>query len=423
MNQDKMIEKTTLTNGVRIISQKMPHVQSVSMGVWVNAGARDEAESESGMSHFIEHMIFKGTKKRTAFEIAKAFDSIGGYTNAFTSMENTCYHAKVMVNHINTMTEILADIFLNSLFDETEIEKERPVIFQEISMMEETPDDFIHQLAARAFWGHSPLGRSILGNRDNILKFDSHAIQGFFKRFYQPDRIVIAAAGNIDHGSLLDSVCPAFEAIKTGNAMPDRRASTGQSTVNAHPKDIEQVHICLNTKGVSTTDPGRYALSLMNTIIGGNMSSRLFQQIREQQGLAYSVYSFISSFEDAGTFGAYAAVDPSNAVKTVSLILDTLQDIKNSSVTEDELRHAKEFTRGNLLMSSESNDNQMSRLTQNEFNYGRHIPMEEILNTIDSIRPDDILVLAENILQKDMMKLTLHGPVTDVSPFRQVMDA
>ncbi len=418
-----MVEKTTLSNGVRILSQKMPHVQSVSLGVWVNAGSRDEAESESGLSHFIEHMIFKGTKKRTAFEIAKAFDSIGGYTNAFTSMENTCYHAKVMVNHINTMTEILTDIFLNSLFDEAEIEKERPVIFQEISMMEETPDDFIHQLAAMSFWGDCPLGRSILGSRDNILKFDSSTIQSFFKRLYQPDRIVISAAGNIDHGRLLESVCPAFETITTGNEMPVRTASTAKSSVNVYPKDIEQVHICLNTKGLSSTDPGRYALSIMNTIIGGNMSSRLFQQIREQQGLAYSVYSFISSFQDVGTFGAYAAVDPSNVVKTVYLIMDTLKDIKNAFVTEDELRYAKEFTRGNLLMSAENNDNLMSRLAQNEFNFGRHIPIEEILNKIDSIRPDDILMLAENILQKDMMTLVLHGPVQDVSPLRQVMDA
>ncbi len=423
MKPDDRIEKTLLSNGVRILSQRMPHVQSVSMGVWVNIGSRDETDAENGLSHFIEHMMFKGTQKRSAFEIAKAFDAIGGYTNAFTSMENTCYHAKVMANHLETMSEILTDIFLNSLFDEAEIEKERPVIFQEIGMLEDTPDEYVHQLAARSFWGDNPLGRSILGTHDNILQFDSKTIRSFFERLYQPNRIVVTAVGNIEHDRLVDLARPAFEAIQSGNPIPARGIPQGHFNVGIHPKDLEQVHICLNTRGLSTTDPRRFVSSLMNTILGGNMSSRLFQQIREQRGLAYSVYSFVSSFVETGMSGAYAGVDPDNAFETVELILNTLQSLKDSPVTEDELHHAKEFTKGNLLMASESNENQMARLAQGEFHFERYTPLQEILDGIDGVTPADIQVLAEEMFLKNQMTLTLHGPVTETSQFEQLMMA
>jgi predicted Zn-dependent peptidase len=423
LKPDDRIEKTLLSNGVRILSQRMPHVQSVSMGVWVNIGSRDETDAENGLSHFIEHMMFKGTQKRSAFEIAKAFDAIGGYTNAFTSMENTCYHAKVMANHLDTMSEILTDIFLNSLFDEAEIEKERPVIFQEIGMLEDTPDEYVHQLAARSFWGDNPLGRSILGTHDNILQFDSKNIRSFFERLYQPDRIVVTAVGNIEHDHLVDLARPAFEAIPSGNPIQARDIPQGHFHVGIHPKDLEQVHICLNARGLATTDPRRFVASLMNTILGGNMSSRLFQQIREQRGLAYSVYSFFSSFVDTGMSGAYAGVDPVNAYETVEIILNTLQDLKDSPVTDDELLHAKEFTKGNLLMASESNENQMARLAQGEFHFGRYTPLQEILDGIDRVTPADIRMLSEEIFHKKQMTLTLHGPVPESSQFEQLMMA
>lgn len=421
MKSEDSIEKTVLSNGVRILSQKMPHVQSVSMGVWVGVGSRDEADAENGLSHFIEHMIFKGTRKRSAYEIAKAFDAIGGYTNAFTSMENTCYHAKVMTNHLDTMSEILTDIFLNSLFDEGEIEKERPVIFQEIGMQEDTPDEYVHQLAARDFWGEGPLGRSILGTRENILQFDSQTIRSFFERRYHPDRIVVTAVGHIDHDRLVDLIRPSFETVKSGNPVPDRSTPQRFVHVGIHPKDLEQVHICLHARSVSTTDPKRYVSSLMNTILGGNMSSRLFQEIREQRGLAYSVYSFVSTFADTGLFGAYAGVDPDRALETVELMLQTLDSLSDRPVSEEELQHAKEFTRGNLLMASESTDNQMARLAQGEFHFGRYTPLQEILNGIDQVTPADVRNFADEILVRHQMTLTLHGPVTDHSRFEQLM--
>ena len=418
---DHSVNKTTLNNGIRIVTKKMPHVYSVSMGVWVNVGARDESSSESGLSHFIEHMIFKGTEKRTAFQIAKEFDAIGGQTNAFTSAENTCYHAKVMDTHLETMVDILSDIFLNSMFDEKEVENERAVILQEIAMVEDSPDEYIHLLSGSNFWGDNSLGRSVLGTREKVAGFNSHAIKGFFHKFYQPERIVISVAGNLEHNRLMDLIGPVFESIRSGNSFPERITPQGRSKVNLHQRELEQVHICLGTKGISITDPRRYAYSLMNTILGGNMSSRLFQEIREQRGLAYSVYSFISSYVDTGMFGAYAGVNPNNACKSTELILKEISRLKQMRVDPNELKDAKAHTKGNIMLASESNDNQMVRLAQNETHFGRYIPLEEIANNIESVTQDDILHLAESLFLKGRFALTLLGPVTHENDFNDIL--
>ena len=415
------VNKTVLNNGIRIVSKKMPHVHSVSMGVWVNVGSRDESSAESGLSHFIEHMIFKGTEKRTAFQIAKEFDAIGGQTNAFTSAENTCYHAKVLDTHLETMIDILSDIFLNSVFDEKEVENERAVILQEIAMVEDSPDEYIHVLSGSNFWGDNSLGRSVLGTRENIAGFNADALKGFFHKFYQPERIVISAAGNLEHNRLFDLIGPVFESIRPGNSFPERITPQGNSKVNLHQRQLEQVHICLGTKGMSITDPRRYAYSLMNTILGGNMSSRLFQEIREKRGLAYSVYSFISSYVDTGIFGAYAGLNPKNARKATELILKEIARLKHMRVDPNELQDAKEHTKGSLMLASESNDNQMVRLAQNETHFGRFIPLEEIANNIESVTQDNILHLAESILQKRQFALTLLGPVTHKNDFNDIL--
>ncbi len=292
--------KTVLKNGIRIVTRKMAHTRSVTMGVWVDVGARDENSAENGLSHFIEHMIFKGTDRRSAYQIAKEFDAIGGHTNAFTTMENTCYHAKVLDSQTETMVDILSDIFLNSTFDAKEVERERPVILQEIGMVEDSPDEYVHYLSGYNYWGDNPLGRSILGRPENIAGFDAKTIKGFFQRLYQPDRIVISAAGNIEHQAIVDLIGPPFEAIEASLGFPQRVSPAGRSMVSLNHRELEQVHICLNTQGIAITDPRRYALSLLSTLFGGNMSSRLFQQIREKRGLAYSVYSFVSSHVDTG---------------------------------------------------------------------------------------------------------------------------
>jgi predicted Zn-dependent peptidase len=419
MNHD--ISKTVLSNGIKVITNKMPHFRSVSMGVWVNVGGRDESSSQSGMSHFIEHMIFKGTQKRTAFQIAKEFDAIGGQSNAFTSTENTCYHAKVMDTHMETMVDILSDIFLNSVFDEREVENERTVILQEIGMAEDSPDEYIHILSGMNFWSGNSLGRSVLGNRENVNCFDSDSIKRFFHRFYQPDRIVISVAGNVEHNHFMDIAGPAFESIRPGDPFPERRVPDEQCNINLHYKNLEQVHICLGTKGISITDPRRFAFSLMNTILGGNMSSRLFQEIREKRGLAYSVYSYVSSFVDTGMFGAYAGVSPANMKQSIQLILKELSKIKEKRVDSNELHSAKEFTKGNLMLASESNDNQMVRMAQNETHFERCIPLEEIITKIDAVTETDILHLAENLFQDNRYALTLLGPVDDKHMFDDIL--
>jgi predicted Zn-dependent peptidase len=420
---DAQIDKTVLKNGIRILTQKMPHTHSVSMGVWVNVGARDENPAESGLSHFIEHMIFKGTRQRSAFQIAKEFDAIGGHTNAFTSMENTCYHAKVMDTHTDTMVEILSDIFLNSVFDPAEIEKERPVILQEIRMVDESPDEYVHLLSGKNFWGDNPLGRSILGSPENIIRFDADLMKTYFHRLYQPDRIIISAAGNVEHTDIIDRVGPAFETIKPGNAIAARITPHSQSLVDLNHKDLEQVHICLGAPGLSITDPRRYAYSLLNTILGGNMSSRLFQEIREKRGLAYTVYSFITSHVDTGMFGIYLAVDPARALEATELVLNEIDKLGAEPATATELRGAVEYTKGSLLLASESNDNQMVRSAQNEIHFNRIIRLPEVIKKIEAVTAAEILELSKSLFENNKMSLTLLGPVKDKKPFEDILYA
>ncbi len=421
MNQ--LVNKTVVGNGVRIVTKKIPHVRSVSMGVWVNVGARDESPEESGLSHFIEHMIFKGTRKRTAFQIAKEFDAIGGHTNAFTSMEITCYHAKVMDTHLETMVDILSDIFLNSRFDDDEIAKELPVILQEIAMVEDSPEEYIHTLLGSHFWGDNPLGRSILGTRENIMRFDSKTIKAFFHRFYHPEQILISVAGNIDHDHIVALIGSAFEMVQSDNRMPGRvTPEISSQNITLNHRKLEQAHVCLGAKGLSITDPGRYALSLINTMLGGNMSSRLFQEIRERRGLAYSVYSFLSSHVDTGMFGIYMGVSPQSINESLELILQELQKLKTIPVSKTELNNAKEYTKGNIMLSSESADNQMVRLAQNELHFGTYIPLQRIVEKIEAVTQEEISNLAASLLDTQLITLATLGPLSDKKPIEDIVN-
>jgi predicted Zn-dependent peptidase len=422
MNSYPSPSKTELDNGVKIITKQMPYVRSVTMGIWVNAGSRDETLSENGLSHLIEHLIFKGTEKRTAFQIAKEFDDIGGQTNAFTTMENTCFHAKVMDTHLATMVDVMSDIFLNSLFDEEEVLKERPVILQEIGMVEDSPDEYIHVLSGKHFWGDHPLGRSILGTRENILRFDAGTIRKFFQRLYQPDRIIISASGNVDHQKFVDLIGPAFESIQRGKGFPERKTPLANTKVHLHKKKLEQTHICIGVNGLSTAHPLRYGFSLMSTLLGGNMSSRLFQDIREKRGLAYTVYSFVTSHVDSGMFGAYAAVDPDTAAETARLLVGHMHHLKEQRVQASELRGAKEYIKGNLLLSSESSENQMVRLAQNEMHFQRQVPLSEVVEKIDAVTIDDIQTIADKLFSNSKTSLTILGQIRDDTAYENILD-
>lgn len=406
-----MINKTVLSNGVTIVTKKIPHVRSVSMGVWVNVGARDETDAQSGLSHFIEHMIFKGTARRSAYQIAKEFDAIGGHTNAFTTMEHTCYYAKVLDTHLDTMVEILSDIFLNSAFDPKEVERERPVVYQEIGMVEDSPEEYLHQLASQNFWGAHPLGRSILGTRENVQGFNSDTIKAFFNQFYHPERILVAVAGNVDHNGIIDMVGPAFESIHNGHSLPERVRPRIKPTGQVLRRELEQVHICLSTLGLSVTDPQRFAFSLMNTILGGNMSSRIFQEIREKRGLAYSVYSFMASHVDTGMFGVYAGVNPADVNQTIALLVQAMGKLAQHPVSAAELKDAKEYTKGNLCLATESVDNQMVRLAQNEIHFRDYISLQSVIDSIEAVTAEEIQNLATALFKPEQASLTLLGSV------------
>jgi len=326
-----------------------------------------------------------------------------------------------MDTHLETMVDILTDIFLNSLFEEREIERERPVILQEIGMVEDSPDEYVHVLAGKNFWGDNSLGQSILGKPDNILRFDTGAITSFFHRLYQPERIMISVAGNVDHSRFVDLVGPGFEAIQSGDGFPQRWTPEGCSLVDITYRELEQIHICLGNRGLSIMDPRRYAFSLLNTILGGNMSSRLFQEIREQRGLAYSVYSFISSHADTGMFGICTAVDPSRAYETIALVLAELHKLAAEPVGSDELEGAKEYLKGSLLLASESPDNQMVRTAQNEINFGQEILLEEVLDAISEVTADEILALTRDLFRDNLFALTMLGPVKDKTPFEKLL--
>jgi len=412
---DDTAATTVLANGVRITTLPMPYLRSVSMGVWVSAGARDENLAQSGLSHLIEHMIFKGTARRSAFDIAKQFDAIGGNCNAFTSLEHTCFHAKVMDVHLPTMVDILSDIFLNSVFQQDELEKERAVVLQEIGMVEDSPEEYIHVLAGANLWADHPLGRSILGTRENLRDFDTAAIKTFFARFYQPERIIIAAAGNLDHQRFTDLVGPVFADLPPGTHVLDRRAPVNCYRVQGVERDLEQVHLCLNSPGLPATDPGRFALALLNTILGGNMSSRLFQEVRERRGLAYAVYSFLSAYEDTGMLGVYAGVDPRQCLAVIDVVLEQMARLAGTPVSPAELDDAKQFAIGGLMLAAENNDNQMVRLAQAQIHFRDHIPLDRIVAGINAVTCEDIRGLAARLFCPDQMALTLLGPVADLA--------
>ena len=326
-----------------------------------------------------------------------------------------------MDTHLDTMVDILMDIFMNSVFDPFEMERERPVILQEIGMVEDSPDDYVHVLSENTFWGDHPLGRSVLGTRENIQQFNADHLKDFFRRFYQPDRIVVSVAGNVDHERFVDLVGPLLETVKPGNGFPERLSPVGRSCLDVHNKMLEQTHICLSTPGLPITDSKRFIFSLMNTLLGGNMSSRLFQEIRERHGLAYSVYSFTASHVDTGMFGVYAGVYPSRALATTGLILKELQRLKDELVKSSELQDAKEFTKGSLFLAAESVDNQMVRLAQNEIHFDRFIPLESVVKQIETVTEEQIRDLAKELFVSDQLALTLLGPVEDKRPFREIL--
>ena len=408
-----MYHKTVLNNGVRIISEQLEHLRSISLGIWVNAGSRDEARSENGIFHFIEHMIFKGTQNRSSLQIAKDLDAIGGLSNAFTGKENTCFHARVLGNHFVDLADIFSDIFLHSTFASDDMERERQVILQEINMVEDTPDDHIHLLFNHLFWIDHPIGMSVLGTGKTVSAINKQTILKYINKFYVPERIIVAGAGNVDHQSMVSYFEPLFASLEGGITNSKKNAPRPNAGVAVEFKDLEQVHICMGGEAPSQTSDKRFACAILNTILGGNMSSRLFQEIRENRGLAYSVYSFLSSYFDAGLLGVYVATDPNNMNPVLDAITTEIKKIQKGELSQSDLNEAVDHLIGGIYLSSESADSRMMRIAKNEFVFQRYVEYEELVSNLEQVTVDEVVEVASYIFRDGTVSLAALGPVKE----------
>lgn len=384
-----MAETVICQNGVRIVSEKIPHFRSVAVGIFIKVGSRDEEPHENGMTHFIEHMLFKGTPTRSAKDIAREFDRIGGDINAYTSKEYTCYFAKVVDNHAALAVEIMADMFFNSNMDPVEIERERQVVLEEISMTEDMPDDDVHEQLWRVMYPEHSIGAPILGFEETLKTFNADNIRDFMERFYIPSNTVISVAGNITP-ELIRQIEELFGHFKKsdGNLPYLTPAFTYGNSLKF--KDIEQGHLCYGFPGLSITDPHLYDMAVMNNILGGTMSSRLFQEIREERGLAYSIYSYHSAYSDHGTLAIYGGTSNEQLPELQEMILESIHKMQGAGLMKTEVDDSKEQFRGNLLLGMESTSSRMSRNGKNELLLGRHIAFDDVLKKIDKISMEGV---------------------------------
>jgi len=408
-----MIEKTTLENGIRVVTENVPSVHSVTIGIWVESGSRDEHPARGGISHFVEHLLFKGTNRRSALEIAREIDSVGGVLNAFTSREYCCFYAKVLARHLPLAIDLLADSLQSSVFDLDEIEKERRVILQEISMVEDTPDDVVHDLFSQTFWGNHPLGRPVLGSPESVQSLRRDDLLDHLKGCHLGGNILVCAAGNLEHSRVVDLIAAAFSQITPGDKNQIHSPPDYRPSLRLAYRNLEQVHICLGTRALPQNHPNRFCAYVLNTILGGSMSSRLFQTIREEQGLAYSIYSYLNSHSDAGALVLYTATSAENAPEVVRMMLKELKRFKTEPVSRRELQAAKDQLKGHLLLSLESTDNRMTRLSKNEIYLGRQPSLKQVLGGFDKVTVESLQRLAQFLFQDDYLNLQLLGRVEE----------
>ena len=406
-----LYQKVVLHNGIRIVTEKIPYLRSVSIGIWINSGSRDEEDKNSGISHFLEHLAFKGTEKRSARQIAFEMDSIGGQIDAFTSREYTCYSAKVLDEHLPVAIDLLSDILLNSTLKPADIDKERQVILEEFKFVEDNPADYIYDLLYQSVWSSHPLGRSILGNHESIEKIDRNKLVNHLDNHYIPKNIIIAAAGNIDECRLNELLENAFGSLNK-NASSSREAPPEiKRNFIVKERELEQVHFCLGTKGLRSADESRFEGYLLNTILGGSMSPRLFQKIREDYGLAYSIHSFISPYADTGLLGIYAGTSAEFFEKVLKMSLEEFKLLMTVKVSADELKKAKEQLKGNLMLSLESSSSRMNQLAKQEMYFERFFSLDEIIDEIEKVTEEKIQRLANRLLDNSFFNLAVLGPV------------
>ncbi|HKV26542.1 MAG TPA: pitrilysin family protein [Candidatus Acidoferrum sp.] len=406
------IQKQVLPNGLVIITETMSHVRSVSVGVWIRNGSRREIPEENGLAHFMEHMVFKGTERRSAEAIAREMDSVGGMLDAFTSKEQICFNAKVLDEHLPIAFDVISDLVLRPKFDSDDVRKERQVVLEEIKMDLDNPEYQLHDIFTRGFWPEHPLGRPILGTPETVRNFDREQLNIRFRDWFAPDHLVITAAGHLTHEHLLQLVQREFGGLGPARALAPRIAPITQAPIHIERKrDLEQVHVCIGVPSLPLGHEARFVAAVLNNMLGGGMSSRLFQNIREKEGLAYAVFSELTPYSDAGMLTVYAGTAKETVGQVIDLTIKEFRAMKESHVSDEELTRAKNHLKGSLMLSLESTTSRMSNLARQELYFGRFYSLDEILVSIDAVTLDAVQSLAREFFQPDNIAVTVLGPL------------
>jgi len=413
--RESTVRRTVLPNGIRVLTEPIAQFRSVTLGIWVHNGSRFETAAQNGISHFLEHLLFKGTERRSAKEIAEEIEALGGVLNAFTGREVTCYHAKVLGEHLPIAFDVLSDIFLHSTFPEDEIERERSVILAEIAEVEDSPDQHVQVLFDEHFWARDALARPICGTNETVSALRRSDFIEFVKERYRPDRVVVAAAGDVDHDWLVEQVERQFSAQNGVTTAAAESQPTPHLQLRVHTKELEQVQMLLGVPGLSAVDQTRYAAYVLNTALGEGMSSRLFQEVRERRGKAYSIYSYLDSFSNAGSLAVYAALGADAVGEVIEVVREEFAKLEREGLPAAELESAKNQIKGGMLLSLESTAARMRRLAINELYFGRHIEPDEVAEEISAVTGDDVLAMAGRLFGEGKVAATLLGNLSESS--------
>lgn len=417
------VRKFVFENGLTVLSEPMPHVRSISLGIWLKNGSRSERPEVNGVAHFIEHLLFKGTTNRTAEEIARQVDSIGGHLDAFTAKETICYSTKVLDEHLPIAFDVLSDLVLHPKFDAEDLKKERGVILEEIKMVEDTPDDLVSEIFIQNFWKDQPLGRPILGTKSTVERLNRGEVLDFYRQFYTPGNLIISAAGNLEHERVVELVRQKFGHCQAvPNGLVDIPHHTHSRITLRSKKDLEQVHICLGVPSYPLNDKRRYGCYVLNTLLGGGMSSRLFQNIREKQGLAYAIFSGVNAYRDTGCLTVYAGTSLETVGKVVDLVVQEFRNLKATRVEPEELRRAQDHLKGSMMLSLESTSSRMSHLARQEQNFGKQVSMDEMIGNIEKVTADEIQQMANHIFDTRQVALTILGNLDGFKITRERLD-
>ncbi len=405
-----MYRKTVLDNGITVVTDSIPYFSTVSLGIWWKTGSRYEMPANNGISHFIEHMLFKGTASRSAYDIAKEFDAVGGSINAFTGKEYTCLYARVLKKDMNIALDIISDMYKNPLFKNDDIEKERSVVAQEIKMVDDTPEEAIYDMFNASYFKDHPLGMTILGSVGNVERFTEDDLKGYFKAYYAPETAIITMTGRINHDDCVKKIEQFFKDVVNDGTEHIMEAPTPNRGIDVYEKDLEHIYLCIGTDGVSQVDPRRYPMYVLNAIMGGSMSSHLFQEVREQRGLVYNIYSYVNCYHDTGTFGIATSTSRESVEEVLKLIKTEIKRIRDEGITDAELSFSKEHIKGNLFISLESSETRMGRLAKNEIYFNDYISLKETIHEIDGIQKKDVDAIAKKIFEKpEEISITVLG--------------